>query len=430
MVAGSNAVSLNRVTPAGSFVGLVNARFRLSPLGGLTTDGIVAAGEVEDYQISILPGVTPVAVADTYTVSEDGLLTVPARGVLANDTDADSPTDPVGALLISGPSNAAPGGFTFNAADGSFSYRPAAEFSGIDTFVYRARDAVGLLSNNRATVTITVLAANDPPVNVLPPTQTIAEDNSLVLGASSANRISIQDDANATQSIDVTLTATGGVISLNRSFMAVNEVESNSSFSTAQRIDSAGWNTLFDAAIGDRTGNTSTTLPHITVNGSGDGTRDYYRFNVPAGGGRVILDIDNASNGLPGSFNSRLRLYSTPFFTQIDNNDDAAAITDGAGGSISLQDAYLETTLAAGDYIVEVVQSSGAAPVAGQTYQLQVSVANHALGLAFVQGDGVNDPVSRIRGNSSFVNGALDGLVLTHDQEFNGSAYLVVEADD
>ena len=429
VVAGSNAVSLNDITPAGSFVGLVNARFRLSPLGGLTTGGIVAAGEVEDYQIAILPGVTPNAVDDTFTVSEDGLLNVPASGVLANDTDADSPSDSVvGALLISGPSNAAPGGFTLN-ADGSFNYRPASEFSGIDTFVYRARDSVGLLSNNRATVTITVLAANDPPTNVLPPSQWIAEDAVLSFSSSTSTAISVLDDANATQAIDVTLTATGGVISLNRSFMAVKEVEPNSSFSTAQRLSGAGWNTLFDAAIGDRLANTSTSLAHLTVNGNGDGTRDYYRFNVPAGGGRVILDIDNASTGLPGSFDSRLRLYNS-FFFQIDGNDDALSLTDGAAGSISLQDAYLETTLAAGDYIVEVLQSSGSAPAAGQSYQLQISVANHALALDFLQGDGDSDAVQRIRGNTTFVNAALDGLFFAPTANFNGTATLVVATDD
>ncbi|MEY4178124.1 MAG: hypothetical protein RLY70_1698, partial [Planctomycetota bacterium] len=430
VVAGSNAVSLDSITPDGSFIGLVNARFRLSPLGGLTTSGIVAAGEVEDYQISILPGFTPVAVRDNYQVSEDGMLNVAAAsGVLANDTDADSPADSaVGALLISGPSNAAPGGFVFN-NDGSFSYQPASEFSGIDTFVYRARDSVGLLSNNRATVTITVLAANDAPTNNLPPSQWIAEDMPLLFTSATGNAISISDDANATQSIDVTLTATGGVISLNRLFQGLNEAEPNSSFTTAQRLDFAGWNTSFDAAVGDAVANTSTSLAHLTVTGSGDGTRDYYRFNVPTGGGRVILDIDNASTGLPGAFNSRLRLYNA-FFFQINSNDDATALTDGAGGSISLQDAYLETTLAAGDYIVEVLQSSGFAPATGQNYQLQVSVENHALALSFLQGDGDRDAVQQIRGNTFFVNQALNGLLFEPNQDFNGTATVVVATDD
>src|SRR5207237_945227 len=57
----------------------------------------------------------PVAAADAYTLDEDTALTVPAPGVLANDTDIDSPT--LTAELVSGPAHAQ--SFTLN-GDGSF----------------------------------------------------------------------------------------------------------------------------------------------------------------------------------------------------------------------------------------------------------------------------------------------------------------------
>ncbi len=50
------------------------------------------------------------------------------------------------------------------AADGSFTYTPAADFNGTDSFTYTASD--GTAVSNVATVTITVTAVNDAPVAV------------------------------------------------------------------------------------------------------------------------------------------------------------------------------------------------------------------------------------------------------------------------
>ncbi|MCK9593467.1 MAG: Ig-like domain-containing protein, partial [Methanoregula sp.] len=50
---------------------------------------------------------------------------------------------------------------TFN-ADGSFTYTPAANYNGDDSFTYKAND--GLLDSIAATVSITVTAVNDVPV--------------------------------------------------------------------------------------------------------------------------------------------------------------------------------------------------------------------------------------------------------------------------
>ena len=44
-------------------------------------------------------------------------------------------------------------------ADGSFTYTPAANFNGTDSFTYKAND--GTADSNVATVTITVTAVND-----------------------------------------------------------------------------------------------------------------------------------------------------------------------------------------------------------------------------------------------------------------------------
>ena len=74
---------------------------------------------------------SPVATADTYSVNEDATLTVTAaNGVLKNDTDADK--DKLTAAIVTQPAH---GTLTMK-GDGSFIYKPTANYSGTDTFTY------------------------------------------------------------------------------------------------------------------------------------------------------------------------------------------------------------------------------------------------------------------------------------------------------
>jgi hypothetical protein len=92
----------------------------------------------------------PAAAADSYATEKNGLLSAAAPGVLANDTDPDG--DPLTAILAAAPSH---GEITFN-ADGSFTYIPARDFKGIDTFTYKAAD--GTDNSTAAQVVIAVKA--------------------------------------------------------------------------------------------------------------------------------------------------------------------------------------------------------------------------------------------------------------------------------
>jgi VCBS repeat-containing protein len=97
------------------------------------------------------------------------VLTVATPGVLGNDSDPDG--DPLTAVLVTGPSH---GSLTLN-ANGSFSYTPAADFAGSDSFSYRASD--GTVSSSPATVTITVTPVNDAPRVVVAPGGTCGLDD-------------------------------------------------------------------------------------------------------------------------------------------------------------------------------------------------------------------------------------------------------------
>jgi hypothetical protein len=99
----------------------------------------------------------PTAVDDAYATDEDTPLAVAIPGVLGNDTAGTGP----GPLTASLNSDVSAGSLAL-VSDGSFSYTPNADFSGIDSFTYVAND--GGPNSNVATVRITVNAVNDPPV--------------------------------------------------------------------------------------------------------------------------------------------------------------------------------------------------------------------------------------------------------------------------
>src|SRR5205814_1818859 len=116
----------------------------------------------------------PLALDDTYTVNEDTTLSVSAPGVLANDSDVEA--DPLSAVLVSSPAH---GALTLN-SDGSFSYTPAADYNGSDSFTYKAND--GNLDSAVATVSITVNQVNDAPLAVSD-SYTVDEDTPLTVSA-------------------------------------------------------------------------------------------------------------------------------------------------------------------------------------------------------------------------------------------------------
>ncbi|MBM4035010.1 MAG: tandem-95 repeat protein, partial [Planctomycetes bacterium] len=98
----------------------------------------------------------PTAADDAYTTNEDTPLSVPAPGVLGNDTDPES--DPLSAILVAPPAH---GSVTLN-ANGSFTYTPTANYHGPDSFTYKASD--GWAESNVATVGLIVGSVNDPPI--------------------------------------------------------------------------------------------------------------------------------------------------------------------------------------------------------------------------------------------------------------------------
>lgn len=99
--------------------------------------------------LHVVENAVPVAVPDAYSMLKNSVLGVSAaNGLLANDSDALG--DPLVVEVVDDVSN----GTLVWLPDGFFVYVPAHEFTGVDTFTYRASD--GEAYSETVTVTITV----------------------------------------------------------------------------------------------------------------------------------------------------------------------------------------------------------------------------------------------------------------------------------
>jgi VCBS repeat-containing protein len=135
--------------PDADFFGLDSFTYRAS-------DGDFASGVASVFLTVTEGNQAPVANPDSFLLDEDGTLTIPAPGILGNDTDAEGA--PLSAIVVGTTAN---GTLTTN-ADGSFTYTPNSNFNGTDSFTYRASD--GEDDSDIATVTLTVNAVNDAPL--------------------------------------------------------------------------------------------------------------------------------------------------------------------------------------------------------------------------------------------------------------------------
>jgi hypothetical protein len=152
----------------------------------------------------------PVAVDDTATVAEDSVDNV--IDVLGNDTDPEDDTLTVTSVL--NPVNG-----TVSLDGGVVKFTPAANFSGTASFDYVVDDGNG--NTDTGSVTVTVTAVNDAPVNTVPlATQTFSEDGTLTFNAANSNLISVADVDAGTGDVTVTLAIQTGALTLNAAALA------------------------------------------------------------------------------------------------------------------------------------------------------------------------------------------------------------------
>ncbi|MGE0798665.1 MAG: Ig-like domain-containing protein [Lautropia sp.] len=208
-----------------------------------------AEAAVSHATVTITVGGTndaPVAVAGTATTDEDTVL----NGTLPTATDADS--DPL--TYAAGTTGPAHGTVIVN-PDGSYTYTPAADFHGTDSFTYVANDDT--VDSAEATVTVTVNPVNDAPVAV-DDTASTTEDTPVTTGNVLANDTDV-DDALTPSNITVFTQAANGTVASN----------DDGTFTYTPNTNFAGSDS-FAYTVTDAGGLSSTATVTISVDGEND----------------------------------------------------------------------------------------------------------------------------------------------------------------
>ncbi|MBV2134264.1 tandem-95 repeat protein, partial [Pseudomonas sp. MAP12] len=186
----------------------------------------------------------PVAVDDAASTAEDSVLTGSVE-LDANDSDLDGDS----LSVVAGTFATAQGGSITIAADGSYSYTPAANFHGTDSVDYTVTD--GSLSDV-GTLTITVTPVNDTP-DAVNDSVTVAEDSGTTVINVLGNDSTGPDSGETLTVTGVTQPAVGGSVSL---------VGGVVSFTP-----DANWNgtTSFTYTVSDGNGGSDTATVDVTV---------------------------------------------------------------------------------------------------------------------------------------------------------------------
>ena len=279
-----------------------------------------AAGKETAY---VTPAAPDAVNDDAYSVTEDGLLDVPPRGVLSNDSDL-TPGASLTARLLTG---TAPGVLSLR-PDGSFQYDPRGKFEyldegvkAFDSFRYVASD--GTLESAPATATITVVGRNDAPVAVNDSYQT---DEDTVLTVPGLGVLSNDSDAES-QPLRAIL-----VTDVPRGELSLNDDSGSFSFDPKDDFDelAAGETatTSFTYLARDGTADSTIARVTITVTGRNDGP-------VAAVDGYTISENSVLTIAAPGVLGNDRDAESQPLHAELVANPPGGTLQLAANGSFT-----------------------------------------------------------------------------------------------
>jgi VCBS repeat-containing protein len=290
-------------------------------------------------------------------------------------------------------------------------YDPVDTFEGDVTLAITTNDlgqtGTGGAQQDMDTVTITVTAINDPPVNALPAAQTVAEDGTLTLSTGGTNAISISDPDAGSATVQVQLTATNGTMTL-----------SGTTGLSFVFTDGNG------TGAGDGTADATMTFRGTiaAINTALDGMQF-----VPTPGYEGAASIQIVTSDLGNTGTGGVQTDTDTLNITVDAVNDAPVNTVPGGQTID-EDTTLTFT---GGTAVSVADDAGSNPV-----QITLGVTNGTLtlsgltGLSFTTGDGTADASMVFTGTLANVNAALDGMTYTPTAHYFGGDTFTITTND
>ena len=155
------------LTPSAGFTGTLSLNYDVRD-----TDG----SSIAAHQALSIEAVNhaPVAVADAISLAQDTTITIAARALLANNSDADGDR-----LVITG-TTAINGGSAVLNSDGTISFKAQPGFVGEAHFAYSATDGHGLSATATVTATVTPVDKGTPPAGERPTTPPVTMNGGLI----------------------------------------------------------------------------------------------------------------------------------------------------------------------------------------------------------------------------------------------------------
>ena len=325
----------------------------------------------------------PVAGNDTYGFLEDG--GTHGFDVIFNDSDAD--TNALTFTLVSGATN----GTVSPGPDDRFLYTPNTNFAGIDAFTYVVSD--GLLTSAVATVTIEILAVNDPPTVTGPSRITVTNGVPRpVLG------VSVADVDSGTNTVLLTLIAgdLGSVfLATNRSGVTVSN--GGSGVHTFLRGSVSNLNAYLAATnifyIADTNREAHQALA-VYIHDEGHDGDDPGLDGDPDGESAMIaILVDNGAVNEPPIVNPALMNQAATYGTALTFTFATNAFTDPDGDALGYTASGLPpgitftgstrtfagTPTTVGSYTVRVIAGDGRTPELRATNSFTIAVAKAVL---------------------------------------------------
>ncbi|MBF0339823.1 MAG: tandem-95 repeat protein [Magnetococcales bacterium] len=320
----------------------------------------------------------PVANAAPLTANEDQT----TNGTLTATLSAGTPTY----ALVSAASH---GTATLtNAATGAYSYLSNVDFNGADSFTFKVND--GTLDSNVATITVTVNAVNDAPVNTVPTAQTVNEDTNLsIAGFSIAD---VDDLGNAMQ---ITLSAANGLLTL--------AALSGLTFASGDGVSDASM--VFAGAKSA----INTAIATLTYRGAS---------NFAGTDTITLLTSDQGNTGTGGAITDTDTVTVT-----VNPINDAPVFS-----SLATQTAFEDTSKT----ITGLTLTDPDATTLQLTLSATLGVVTLAstTGLTFTTGDGVADASMVFSGSLADLQTALASLAYLGNANVSGSAAITLQAND
>ncbi len=288
-----------------------------------------------------------------------------------------------------------------NALDG-LSFQPTSNYFGAASVQIASTDYTGSGGPQSATntVNVTVNHVNAVPVNFVPGPQAINENTALVFSSGNGNQISVSDSAAGNNSLQETLTATDGILTLS---------------STTGLAFTTGTGT------GDATMTFTGTITNI--NNALDGLSFQPTSNYFGAASVQIASTDYTGSGGPqtatNSVNATVdHVNAAPVNTvpgpQSTNENTALIFSSGNGNRVSVADP------AAGNNSLQetLTATNGTLTLNGTT------------GLTFTTGNGAGDTTMTFTGTISNINNALDGLSFQPTSNYFGAASVQIASTD